>query len=149
MKYMGSMIKVRNLESVKQNLRSTNKQRPNLPRQFGCQTNQGGAQPAAHHAKAVARGASQGAAAPWVHPHPQCRLSCPPSPGWYNKCSIGDCMRDLHGIFSETTLDTGIRGGGEPPLSTHTPFGASTSFFTCTLLLLVVIWSKAKLPWRA
>jgi len=54
-------------------------------------------------------------------------------------------MRDLCGIFSKNTLYTSIEEE-ESPLSQHTPFGDYTSFPTCTLLLLVVIGSKAKLP---
>jgi len=38
-------------------------------------------QPVAHQSKAVASGASQGALATWVHPHPQHHLSGPPCSG--------------------------------------------------------------------
>jgi hypothetical protein len=38
-------------------------------------------QPGAHQSEAMARGASQGAAAPWVRPHRQHRLSGPPRSG--------------------------------------------------------------------
>jgi hypothetical protein len=39
------------------------------------------AQPRAHQSEAVASGASQGAVAPWVCPHPQRCLSSPPCLG--------------------------------------------------------------------
>jgi hypothetical protein len=57
LKYMGSMIKVHNPESVKQTLQSTNKKKAHLHGQTGCQTSEEGAQtqPPAHLAKAVAR----------------------------------------------------------------------------------------------
>ena len=53
-----------------------------------------------------------------VRPHPHCRLSALTSIGGALMTRICGFAWYLQGIGPQTTLGTGIRGGGEPPLST-------------------------------
>ena len=50
----------------------------------------------------------------------------------------GSFAWDLQRISSETTLPTSIRGGGEPPLSTHTSFKSLSPSTSIIFTFLVV-----------
>ena len=120
MKYMGSMVKMRKPESVKQILQKHNKAKPQTTYTSRPNTGVAMAQPTSgtDHAKKAARGASPGAAAPGVRPHPHHHLS--------SLALSGSCMVACKGVLrwfpillaSKPTI-LGYKQMGRAPFTTH------------------------------